>query len=369
MKILYVGPFRDCSGYATAARDYLNALHSVGADIAARTIKFDAQDYPLTDLEKELHSKDVSGIDVIIQHTTPNTSKPKHGVKNLLYMAWETSLIPKSWKDPINAFDAVMVPCEMNVTALKDSGVTIPVHKVPHTFDLSKYEGPRQPKQLDVLKDKFVFYNICQLTKKKGIDRLLMAYFTEFRHDEPVGLMLKVYVNANFGQDDTQQVRQYIETIKNGLKLNKYPKVYANTQILTERQILDMHKQFDCYVGPSRGEGWNLGAFEAMASGTPTLVTNWGGPCEYMDGCTPINYHLENVIGVSHVFEDHYTGRELWAVPDIMSLKSKMRKAFSFGEGCIEPTGIEQAKRFSYDKIGCKMLDIVEGVHNEKVSV
>ena len=370
MKILYIAPVRDCSGYAEAARNYINALHSVGADVVVRSLKFDHQQYKLSNLHEEFLKKPTNDIDVVIQHTTPNTSEPKQGVKNFLYMAWETSVIPKSWGPLINRFDGVMVPCQMNVEAVKAGGVTIPVHKVPHTFDLSRYNGPREEKKLPQLKDRFTFYNICQLTKKKGIDRLLIAYLTEFRHDEPVALFLKAYVNANFGQDDTKQVSDYVNTIKEGLKLDNYPPVFCNVDILPEEKILSLHKQLDCYVCTSRGSGWEIPTFEAMAAGTPTISIAWGGPVEYISGCVPVDYHLENVVGQQHSLRDHYTGRELWAIPDLLDLRKKMRQVFEHqtdSEALVEReitqscegSGLLTAQAFTYDKIGNEMLSFI----------
>ena len=369
MKIAYISPFKDCSGYAEAARNNLSALHKVGANIVARHIKFDSLDHTLTELQSKLMNGSLKDVDVVIQHTTPNTTMIKEGVTNILYMAWETTMLPKSWPAIINKFDAVMVPCEQNVKALKVSGVTIPIFKVPHTFDLNKYnrEGPPLI-NMDNIKGNFIFYNICQLSKKKGIDRLLMAYLTEFKAEEPVALFLKTYINANFGQDDTKKAAEYVIRIKEALKLDSYPKVFLNVQMLSDEQILDMHKNFDCMVAPSRAEGFCIPAFDAIASGTPTIVTNWGGFNEYSAGCFLINYKLEPVMGMNHQSREMYTGRELWAVADIMDLREAMREMYQSPE--LREEFSKKAKAcslaFSYDKVGKTMLDIIEKVHNEK---
>ena len=40
-KILYIGPVRDFSGYATAARGYIKSLVDAGADLVVRPVKYD----------------------------------------------------------------------------------------------------------------------------------------------------------------------------------------------------------------------------------------------------------------------------------------------------------------------------------------
>ncbi len=369
MKIAYISPFKDCSGYAEAARNYLSALHKVGANVVARHIKFDNLNHKLTELQNKLMNSSLKDVDVVLQHTTPNTSMIKKGVTNILYMAWETTMLPKSWPQIINKFDAVMVPCEENVKALKASGVTIPVFKVPHAFDLDKYnkEGPPLI-NMDNIKGNFIFYNICQLSKKKGIDRLLIAYLTEFKAEEPVALFLKTYINANFGQDDTKKAAEYVIKIKEALKLDSYPKIFLNVQILSDEQIIDMHKAFDCMVAPSRAEGFCIPAFEAIASGTPTIVTNWGGFKEYSEGCLGVDYKLEPVIGMNHRDREMYIGRELWAVVDIMDLREAMREVYQSSDLREELSKKAKATSldFSHEKIGKMMLDIIEKVHNEK---
>ena len=43
------------------------------------------------------------------------------------------------------------------------------------------------------------------------------------------------------------------------------------------------YKSFDCFVLPTRGEGFGLPLLEAMACGVPTVGPNWGGNTEFMN--------------------------------------------------------------------------------------
>ena len=181
-RILYIAPVRDFSGYAAAARGYINALHRAGADVAVRAIRYDRADagteYKVTELEKQLLLKPLDDIDVVIQHTTPNELRPVVGKVNIAVVAWETTRIPEYWVKKLNQFNAVITFCDASVEAFKDCGVTVPVIKIPHTFDIPSYTLDGVDKVVstsnpDFFDGKFVFYNISQLSTKKGIDVLL----------------------------------------------------------------------------------------------------------------------------------------------------------------------------------------------------
>ena len=140
-KILYIGPVRDFSGYATAARGYIRALHEAGADLVVRPVRYDQSDpgtgYQVTDLERKLLKRDTQDVDIVIQHLTPNEMRPVEGKVNIAVVAWETTRIPKYWVDKLNQFDQVITFCQASVDAFQDCGVTVPIAKIPHTFDIS----------------------------------------------------------------------------------------------------------------------------------------------------------------------------------------------------------------------------------------
>ena len=87
MRMLYIAPVRDFSGYANAARGYVRALAQAGADLVVRPVRYDRADdgkeYQPTDLERELLTKPLDDIDVVIQHTTPNEMRPVPGKVNI----------------------------------------------------------------------------------------------------------------------------------------------------------------------------------------------------------------------------------------------------------------------------------------------
>ena len=392
MRILYIAPARDFSGYANAARGYIRALHLAGADIVVRPVRYDRADvgseYVPTAVERELLRKPLTDIDVVIQHVTPNEMRPVAGKTNIAVVAWETTLIPEYWARKLNKFDSVITFCDASVKAFRDSGVTVPIFKIPHTFDISTYtldgvdpiDSPNTP---EFFKDRFVFYNISQLSAKKGIDVLLRAYYAQFHGSakDSVMLVLKTYVDMSNRQAEQARLQQYVQNVKAAMRLppDSYPPVMVVTNTLTDHQIKKLHATGDAYVCSSRAEGWCIPAFEALAYGKKLVTTTWGGMGEFAlnpdpDGepnivtgacfvgssaCRPnvfpVDYSMEPLIGQGHSDPDLYTARELIAEPSVSSMMAAMQHAVD-----DEQETKADLSEFDYGVVGPLMLDVIK---------
>ena len=373
-KILYIAPVRDFSGYATAARGYIRALHEAGANLVVRPVRYDQADpgtgYQITDLERELLRRDLNGVDVVIQHITPNEMRPVTGKINIAVVAWETTRIPTYWVEKLNLFDAVITFCDASVNAFRDCGVTVPVHKVPHTFDISSYslEGVEpivSPSDPAYLKERFIFYNISQFATKKGVDLLLRAYYGAFHgHGDEVMLILKTYVNMTGRANEREKLQQYVQGVKTGMRLpaEGYPPVMLITKTLTDEQIKKIHATGDAYVCSSRGEGWCIPAFEALTYGKKLVTTLWGGMGEFAGTAAgvrrnvyPVSYSMEPLVGQAHPDPDLYTAFDLVAEASVSSMMSQMQETFNNRDTAPAPDMME----FDHFVVGPDMLKVL----------
>ncbi len=381
-RILYIAPVKDFSGYAAAARGYINALQRAGADLVVRAIRYDRADagteYTPTAIEKELLLKPLDDIDVVIQHTTPNELRPVAGKVNIAVVAWETDRIPEYWARKLNQFDAVITFCETSVQAFKDSGVTVPVSKIPHTFDIpsytldgvSKIASPSDPTFFD---GRFVFYNISQLSTKKGIDLLLRAYLTEFHgaDKDKVILILKTYIDMSNRNTERDRIKNFVAGVKSGLRLSPdgYPPLMVISNTLSEEQIKKIHCTGDAYVCSSRAEGWCIPAFEALAYGKKLITTTWGGMGEFAlldsrnitssvrSNVFEIGYSLEPLVGQHHSDPELYTARDNIAEPSVRSMMMRMREAMK-----TQLVSKADLMDFDYSSVGPAMLATIERV-------
>lgn len=367
-KILYISPNGDFSGYARAARDYIAALDSVGCNIVTRSLNYDGSKRKLEGRELELQSKDLQDIKICIQHTTPIEMTPHPNLFNIGYFAWETDRLPAPFAEAAEKMDLLLVPCEENLKAARVAGVTKPIEVIPHTFPIEKYSRPLRPFDVGG-PNTFKFLSIAQLSKKKGIDSLLKAYFCEFESSDDVLLILKLYVGPNDGEAEQKQMVDLIQKVKEGLRLTSTPPVLLVSTLLEEEDVDRLYPSSHCYVLPSRGEGWSITAFDAMAYGIPPIVTGWAGPTEFMTDNVGwlVSYSLTPCFGQTMGHNYMYTGKEKWAEPDMTNLMFSMREAFdmwkqrdanNYWNGIVKD-GKARARQFDYKTVGTKMKNTI----------
>jgi glycosyltransferase involved in cell wall biosynthesis len=321
----------------------------------------------------------------VIQHTTPNEARPVEGKVNIAVVAWETTRIPQYWVDKLNKFDAVITFCDASVEAFRDCGVTVPIHKVPHTFDIPSYtlddvEAIKAPSSPDFFKDRFVFYNISQFSAKKGIDVLLRSYYGAFHGmGDKVLLVFKTYIDMSNRTAEQKKLQEYIEGVKRSMRLppEGYPPIMLVTKTLTEKQMRKIHKTGHCYVCSSRGEGWCIPAFEALAYGNMLVTTVWGGMGEFAaidneairreylikNNVYSVDYHMEPLVGQTHADPDLYTGFDLVAEPSVSSMMDAMKMAY----GDKEPESPPDLMEFDHSTVGPKMKEVIEAVASNKM--
>jgi glycosyltransferase involved in cell wall biosynthesis len=317
--IKYIAPMLDNSGYAKAARGYIIALHKQGVPLTLSPISFEQSHPDLGESSKIINfliNKDID-YDTVIIHTTPEfwSKYREEGKTNIGYTVWETDALHPDWPVYINStVSKVLVPCDWNRAVFVNSGVTVPVEVVPHvveTFDFSKNEDCSDVLNVED-KNTFLFYNINQWTERKNPLATIKAYWTAFQNDENVGLVLKTY-GSNYSSPERDAIRSTIKRLKQMIVLPKYPPIYLILDMLSEEEIVALHKRCDCYIALDRGEGWGLSTATAGAAGNVVISTNFGGVLQYLseDNSYLIDYVLTPVSGMP--YSPWYLGTMNWA--------------------------------------------------------
>lgn len=317
--IKYIAPMLDNSGYAKAARGYILALYKQGVPITLAPISFEEAHPNLGDnqaLFNSLINKDIQ-YDTVIIHTTPEfwSKYREEGKINIGYTVWETDALHYTWPDYINKnVDKVLVPCEWNKDVFVNSGVTVPVEVIPHVvddFDLTKAKGYEFLLSVPD-KDTFLFYNINQWTERKNPLATIKAYWTAFQNDENVGLVLKTY-GSNYSDSEREAIKSTIKRLKQMIVLPKYPPIYLILDMLSEDEIIALHKRCHCYIALDRAEGWGMSTSTAGAAGNPVISTGYGGVLQYLnkENSYLVDYVLTPVSGMP--FSPWYLGSMNWA--------------------------------------------------------
>ncbi len=368
MSKLIIGPFKDMSGYAKLGREYVKALLSVvdNDDYSLASVRYDSgRNAPMETVLADAHDRQIDEeIDTVIQIVTPNEMRPVPGKRNIAICCWETDKIPVYWVVTLNAFDEIIVPCEANKQAFINSGVSKPIHIVhmplfKDEYNLDDVEPFIIP---EVSESTTIYYNISQWSHKKGIDALIRAYFLAFQNGEDVLLVLKGYVGMKNQQGDSQRLISAIDDIKESMRLKSYPKVYITDVTMNDAQLKQIHKLGDCYVNMSRGEGWGIPPFEALAYGNELVTTMHTGMKEWADEkmVWTVSSMLDSVHNMPHSDPNLYTANECWYEPNALNGSIALKLAAADGEKQTEATMAEFFEKFSPTKIGNQLKEIIE---------
>jgi len=376
MKVLYLGVWKDGTGWGNAAQNYILALDSMGIDVVPRSISLsepaDSVDIPQRILE--LEENDETGCDICIQHILPHVME-HHGHFDLnigVFYCETTHFRNTTWAEHLNLMDQVWVANRSMLSASINSYVHAPLAVVPLCFDVSAYSQRYQPYPIPEAQDKFVFYTMGTITRRKNLAGLLKAFHLEFTPHEPVCLIIKGNSPGLSPMETNKLIKVTIDEIKNGLRL--YPSLtnYHNeiliTQWMSHDNIMRLHKTGNCFVLPSYGEAWGIPGFEAMALGNPVILTGGGGPGDYVEHYKSgmlIPARLEPVFirPEEAPLPDIWTSNEDWYSPDLLALQYFMRKIYQDKDlrTTMGENGIDRAYNFSLQTVGKQMEELLDG--------
>jgi len=224
----------------------------------------------------------------------------------------ETDRLPDSWVEQANQMDEVWTPTPWGAEVFQASGVRRPVYIVPLGVDTARFRpGPPRAR----LTDRTIFLSVFEWGARKGWDILLRAYRAAFRPTDPVLLLLKI--------DNRTPAVNPMHEIAELLTADAPPVGVLYNQPLAPAQLAELYQGADCFVLPTRGEGWGMPILEAMACGLPAIATDWSGATAFL---RPDNGYPLPIRGLVPTGNDRpfYQGAR-WAEPDEGALVELLR--------------------------------------------
>lgn len=174
---------------------------------------------------------------------------------------WETMYLPAPFRDNLHHFDAIVVPCEHNVEVFGNyhsNVVKIPLGIDPECWHYT----PRQES------DFFTFF--CGGSgERKGVDLAVAAFKKTFGDWKGSGRVPRLMLKNPKSEESVKDVDLW------------GPNIFMVSGRLTDEEEIDLYGHADCYVQPSRGEGFGLQPLQAMAQGIPTILTDASGQAEF----------------------------------------------------------------------------------------
>lgn len=248
-----------------------------------------------------------------IQHCQPPAIRWGIVERIWVYTMFETTHTPNRWIKLLNKLEHVLVPTKWLVDSWKEQGVKVPIDVYGHGINPEFLYYVDRP-----IREPYTFLHYCQLSARKGTELVVRAFQEEFRGDDGARLILKnIYP---------------IFPVPLGIKNVEY---LAATY--DKRELLQLLSRADCFVFPTRGEGFGLPPFEAMATGLPTIVTGWSGPVDYSDPYDTLilNYKMVRSHDFDAIYKNDFMPNEnsgTWAEPDFEHLKHYMRWCYEHRE-------------------------------------
>lgn len=211
---------------------------------------------------------------------------------------YESTKIPEGWIPNIaQHLERLIVPCAWNAEVFRAAGLPkrVPVDVVGEGIDPAEF--PYMERQRG--ERPFTFLALGDRGMRKGDDLVWSAFFRAFDPEkENVRLLVKSRADAHATMDLTRNPRWMS---------------WWREDVTT---MADVYHQADCFVFPTRGEGWGLPAREAAATGLPVIATRFGG--------TAVNIDHWGIPIERYTMQPSVLGGE-WAEPDFDELVTHMR--------------------------------------------
>jgi glycosyltransferase involved in cell wall biosynthesis len=209
------------------------------------------------------------------------------GAHRAAFTMWETDTLPPRFVRWMSQYDQIIVPCEHNIAVFGEhhpNVVHVPLGADPEWWQpYDRYEN-----------DLFTFTCGGSLWKRKGLDLAIEAF-------------------RRLGLNDAQLLVKAAPHAADTPKAVDVPGVRLIRYWMDMDQERDFYNQSDCFIAPSRGEGFGLIPLQNMMLGVPVLMTDTSGQEQFAD----------HAVGV---FETRKVQAEvgLWDEADIDDMANQM---------------------------------------------
>lgn len=332
MKVAYIAPINN-TGYGQSAISHILSLDSIGIDVVCRHVEMTKGRGEVPERIKELESKDLNNVDVVIQHNLPSEFVYKGGIQNIGMFCYETTNFKNSgWRNNILLMDKIVVPCNFQAdSVVKTCGEDIEdkISVLWHPVDAAKFDKDYDKMSFETTDSTIKFYSISEINARKNLAGLLLAYYTAFSCYDDVLLVLKVHLSGGNSDASYAHVKRLCDEIKSTSRRfsneKMYPRVAVISDFLTNDQMCSLHQSCNIFVTASKGESICLPYLDALGFGNPAIAPLHTSFIDYGEYEFLVDAVETPVFGVNDSLPNLYTGDEVWFNPSIIELAKRMR--------------------------------------------
>ncbi len=315
------------SGYAVSAKNFMLQLDDLGVDVRYKYVYGKGTPFSVEEPEMSENYK----INIIRQRKfIKKCTQVVYGQGDVFYKndgnykigftMLETTGIPKEWARQCNMMDEVWVPSQFNVETFCNSGVKVPIYVMPLGVDPDFFH----PNIMGYKKhNKYTFLSVFEWGERKAPEVLLRAYSKAFTHKDNVVLICKV-INNDGGLSVEEEIRKLNLPVEGPEIIIMHNTKFADYQMPT------LYRSADCFVLPTRGEGWGMPILEAMACGLPTIATNWSSQVDFFNDKNGYPIDINGLVDAKAKCP-YYEGFQ-WANPNEEHLVHQMRYVYEHQE-------------------------------------
>lgn len=238
---------------------------------------------------------------------------------------------------------------------LREKASGVPVAAVPHPYDPDDVAERKPPSE----GAPYTFSWWGAVNIRKNPTGLIRAFCHTFRPAEHV----KLHIHS--AQMEKQVALAMLGMT--GMPQKDMPLIEFTSQPCPISELVG-----DCYVTASRGEGWNLPAFESAAMGVHVISPARLGSDDYLLRTSAALYGATYDPAICDVSigdggavivkgAQGLTARDLWLSPDLVHLGACMRNAFSARTRSLA-VNASFAETYNYHSVGRMMRDRLENL-------
>jgi glycosyltransferase involved in cell wall biosynthesis len=384
MLIRYYGHVGLPSGYGDAASEMCMAILGAGFELEISTDGEQCHQRYMPLARCFRNEAELRAPDVVVVHTLPldcaevlvkNRIRKRYPLALCVaYTTWEgASMIPTDMAMSLGAFDHVWVPSTGTAAHLV-VGTRARVVVVPHPFDESRWTNPPTATReaLDaraLLGHPYRFYYVGAWSSRKNVDGVVRAYMRAFGAHHEVELVIQSAQAA----PSACQVAQFATGIE-----EHQPVIRFSNQWLSHDDMCALHQSAHCFVTASRGEAWNLPAFDAMLARSHIIAPSGLGSDDFLRETSADLYdaRLAPAVGdvrlvaapdapPGHAVAQYWgaqglTVRSDWRDPDLADLSLKMKAAYRQRITHLR-INYDPAERFGRVAVGRRIAEILQG--------
>lgn len=308
-------------GYGVASAKILQELQRLGVNITTHN----------------------TGQKIAVLFHNPYSVNRLEAAYRIIYTMFESDKIPADWPAYLESADKVIVPSKWCQEVFAKAGIKADVVPLGYDSDMFTYK-PREDKA-DTRQD-FVFLHYNAFNIRKGFLEVFKAFTKAFDKTEPVKMIFKTT----------------LEHIPLPITQSEYPNIEIISGKKEEKELLEILHRSDCFVFPSRGEGFGITPLEAMATGIPAIVPNAHGITEYFDADYMYEAKVADYCPAIYArYKDQDVGRMV--VCDVDQLASQMRYVYEHQDEARDKgrKAAEYVKNYTFKKTAARLRAIFEG--------